>query len=182
MWPGGDSPSPPLPFTSSSYTMIDWNVAGAIGEMAGALAVVISLLYVGRQVRLANAQARSEAYRAISQSASELLTAWAGDDAFLPTVRSGVVERTLRLAELSADDQARAILRFAAGIRIFETIHRQVEAGTLDADAYEMFGGMMFRNPLFHDIWDRLKGAYAPDFAEVMERQFGLHGHLDDPA
>ena len=30
---------------------IDWNALGAIGEIAGAIAVVISLIYLARQIQ-----------------------------------------------------------------------------------------------------------------------------------
>jgi hypothetical protein len=158
---------------------MDWNMIGALGEIAGALAVVVSLVYVGRQVRLSNALARAEAYRVVSLRTSELLSGWATDEAFLPVVRSGIFERATRLSDLTPDEQTKALLHYAAGVRIFETIHRQVEAGMLGPDAYEIFGGLMFRTPLFEDAWTRLKGAYAEDFAGVMEERFGVSGHLE---
>jgi hypothetical protein len=158
---------------------MDWTMMGALGEIAGALAVVVSLVYLARQVRLSNALARAEAYRVVSLRASELLSAWATDDGFLPVVRSGIVKREAGLGDLTPDEQTKALLHYAAAIRIFETIHRHVESGMLRPDAYEIFGGMMFRTPLFEDVWARLEGAYAEDFAAVMEEKFGVSGHLD---
>jgi len=158
---------------------VDWNMIGAVGEIVGALAVVASLVYVGLQVRLGNALARAEAYRVVSLRTSEMLAAWAADEGFLHTVRVGILEHGARLEDLTEDEQTRAILQYAAAIRIFETIHRQVEAGTLGPDAYDMLGGLMFRTPLFQDAWKRLSGAYAPDFAQVIEERFGVRGHLE---
>lgn len=151
---------------------IDTLVAWA--EILGAIAVVVSLVYVGRQVQLGNVQARTDAFRAVSLSASELFTAWATDERFIPIARAGIVERSLLLSDLDADDQTRVILHFAAGIRIFETIHRHVEAGVLGEDAYELFGGMIFRSPLFADAWQQLGGAHSEEFARVMEQRFDL--------
>lgn len=153
---------------------------GAVGEIIGALAVVASLVYVGRQVRLGNALARAEAYRVVSLRMSELLAGWAMDDEFLRTVREGVFERKAGLSDLSPDEQTRAILHFASAVRIFETIHRQVEAGMLGPDAYEMLGGVMFRNPLFCQVWGKLQGAYSEDFARLFESYFDVRGHLGE--
>jgi len=152
---------------------------GALGEIIGGIAVVASLVYVGRQVRLGNALARAEAYRVVSLRTSELLAGWATDEGFLHTARVGILEGKARLEDLTEDEQTKAVIHFAAAIRVFETIHRQVEAGMLEADAYEMVGGMMFRTPLFRDVWQKLGGAYAPDFARVVETHFGVDGHLD---
>ena len=158
---------------------MDWSMIGAIGEIVGALAVVASLVYVGRQVRLGNALAKAEAYRVVSLRTSEMLGAWAADEEFLRTARTGIFERSARLADLTADEQTKAVLYFASAVRIFETIHRQVEAGMLGPEAYDMLGGLMFRTPLFEDVWRRLRGAYAPDFAQVIEERFGVRGHLE---
>jgi len=60
-------------------------------------------------------------------------------------------------------------------------IHRQVETGVLDPDAYDMLGGIMFRAPLFQDVWQMLRGAYSADFAHLVERRFRVRGHLSVP-
>lgn len=40
---------------------MNWDALGAIGEIIGAVAVVVTLLYVARQIRQANAQTRAQA-------------------------------------------------------------------------------------------------------------------------
>lgn len=40
---------------------MNWDAIGAIGEMVGAVAVVITLLYVARRIHQANAQTRASA-------------------------------------------------------------------------------------------------------------------------
>jgi len=40
---------------------MNWDALGAIGEIVGALAVVVTLLYVGRQIHQANAQSQASA-------------------------------------------------------------------------------------------------------------------------
>ena len=41
---------------------MDWTAWGALGELLGALAVVITLVYLAKQVRYSNIIARAEAY------------------------------------------------------------------------------------------------------------------------
>jgi len=129
-------------------------------------------------VRHGNALERAEAYRAVNLKASGMFTEWAKDDGFLHAARAGIFGGGARLADLTPDEQTRVLLHFAGAIRIFETIHRQVEAGVLDPGAYGILGGLMFRTPLFADVWVRLKGAYADDFAREIEERFDVHGHV----
>jgi len=35
-----------------------------------------------------------------------------------------------------------------------------------------MSGGIMFRSPLFHDVWPGLRTAYAADFIAIVEQRF----------
>jgi hypothetical protein len=164
---------------------MDWSMWGAIGEISGAVAVVISLVYVGRQVRLGNALARAEAYRSVSTAMSTLTREWARDPLFVPVVREGILGGSAGIEAFSPDDQTRAILHLATAVRVFETVHRQVEAEILGPEAYDMLGGVMFRTQLFKDVWPHLRRAYAPDFALFMEEQFDLeHGppHTGEPA
>ena len=154
---------------------MDWSMWGAIGEISGAIAAVSSLVYVGRQVRLGNALARAEAYRSVSTAMSTLTREWARDPLFIPVVRQGILGGSAGIEDFSPDDQTRAILHLATAVRVFETVHRQVEARILGPEAYDMLGGLMFRNQLFRDVWPHLHRAYAPDFALFMEERFDLH-------
>jgi len=43
---------------------VNWEMLGALGEIAGAVAVVISLVYLARQIGVSNRLARAEAWRA----------------------------------------------------------------------------------------------------------------------
>lgn len=153
---------------------MDWSMWGAIGEISGAIAVVISLVYVGRQVRFGNALARAEAYRSVATAMSTLTREWARDPHFVPVARQGILGGSARLADFSPDDQTRAILHLATAVRVFETVHRQVESEILGPEAYEMLGGVMFKTQLFRDVWPHLRPAYAPDFALFMEEHFRL--------
>jgi len=46
---------------------MNWEAIGAIGELVGALVVVMSFLYLGRQIRLSTRQQRMEGHRAMAE-------------------------------------------------------------------------------------------------------------------
>lgn len=151
---------------------MDWNLIASISQLVGAAAVVASLIYVALQLRLSNALARAEAYRVVSLRVSEMTGEWAKDEDFIPVVRTTLFERTAQMDDLSPDQRTKLVLYYSSSLRIYETIHRQVEAGVLDEDAYDMLGGVMFRAPVFSDVWQSLGAAYSPDFARLIEKRF----------
>jgi hypothetical protein len=152
---------------------MDWTMVGALGEVAGAVAVVASLLYVGRQVRQNNRIARAEAYRDVTMGWARLLHLWADDrSAAKALMESG---SDMRLTDLAADVQNSFLLRISATFRVFETIYRQVTEEILDAEALDMlFGQGDATTPMFRDAWARLKGSYSPGFRAFVEERFDL--------
>ena len=52
---------------------MNWDAIGAIGEIVGALAVVISLMYLAAQIRTSNAAAKQAAMQEIYTLNDELL-------------------------------------------------------------------------------------------------------------
>ena len=50
---------------------MDWDAIGAIGEIAGAVAVIITLIYLARQIREASRQVRINSITSINQLINE---------------------------------------------------------------------------------------------------------------
>jgi hypothetical protein len=154
---------------------MDWTMVGALGEVGGAVAVVASLLYVGRQVRQNNRIARAEAYREVTMGWAQLLHRWADDP---PTAKALMESGTgIRLADLPEGVRDAFLLRIAATFRVFETIYHQVAEGILDDDALDMLWGQATGStPLFQDAWARLRGSYRPEFRAFVEGRYELLG------
>ena len=152
---------------------MDWTMVGALGEAAGAVAVVASLLYVGRQVRQNNSIARAEAYREVTMGWARLLHLWADDrPAANALMQSGA---GTRLADLPEDVQNSFLLRISATFRVFETIYQQVTEGILDSEALDMlWGHSATTTPMFRDAWVRLRDSYSPRFTAFVEGRFGF--------
>ena len=78
---------------------MNWDAIGAMGELIGALAVIITLLYVGRQIREANAQTQAMSRYSLIEALGEinLLVASSKENA-------SVFRRGLEGQELDADE------------------------------------------------------------------------------
>ena len=77
---------------------MDWSAVGAVGELLGALAVVSSLLYVGRQLRQSNTMARAAAWQALNSS----MNAWGTTMAASPELSAALAK--MQLHDLRRDD------------------------------------------------------------------------------
>ena len=90
---------------------MDWAAISAVGEIIGALAVVITLVYLSRQIRYANRQSEIEAFRQTWDNLNQLC------DAFSESreVASVVTRGREQLSNLDAED-----------FLIFEHIHMRL--------------------------------------------------------
>ena len=55
---------------------MNWDAIGAIGDLVGGVAVIVSLVYVGLQMRQGNKISKSESLRELASEAKELFLWW----------------------------------------------------------------------------------------------------------
>ncbi len=150
---------------------MNWTMIGALGELGGAIAVVASLLYVGHQVQQNNRIARAEAYRDITLSWAKMLHQWANDPPAARVFMEGGA--VIRLADLPEPVRVPYLLRYAAMIRVQETIFRQVNEGVLGSEALEILPRNV--TPLVRDAWSVLKGSYTDDFRAYIDQRYRMN-------
>ena len=152
---------------------MDWTAWGALGELLGALAVVITLVYLAKQVRYSNVIARAEAYRDTRGRIAQMLDQWSNDrdwaDLFIQ-----IRFRGLRRHELSREQRAQAGLRFQVLVNQYAGIFHDVELGILPSSAYDLVGKVTFSTPYMKDVWPLLRDEHSSSFVEFFERQFDL--------
>lgn len=96
---------------------MDWNMIGAIGEVVGAVAVVVTLFYLARQIRDSALQDRREQYSQLNRDFLQLPSAIASDESFADVFFQGTIDP----ASLNQAQRA----RFYSGVLI---IFRSIEA------------------------------------------------------
>ena len=69
---------------------MNWDALGAIGEIIGAVAVVVTLLYVARQIRQANAQTQATARYSFVEAYGHMNTSISGNKAVASVFRRGI--------------------------------------------------------------------------------------------
>ncbi len=152
---------------------MNWTAVGAIGEALGAIAVVLTLAYLAKQVRQSNRIAKAEAFRSARVRLADLLESWAADgewsELFIRIRFTG-----LRREDLTPRERAVAGLRYQSLFHHLAAIYEDTEIGILPPTAYLILGTEVFTVPYVRDVWPLLRKDHSPGFVEYFEAHFGL--------
>jgi hypothetical protein len=131
---------------------MNWDAAGAIGEIIGALAVVISLAYLAIQIRTQNTEARLASVHEILAGFRETLHVFA---------TGGVAEVMAKANEDYESLSNSEALRLLAGVlpvlRLWEEAYVQNEQGRLESRFWKGINSQCFEYlsyPALYRIWE----------------------------
>ncbi|HUE77864.1 MAG TPA: hypothetical protein VMM83_07985 [Longimicrobiales bacterium] len=148
---------------------MNWDAIGAIGEIVGAAAVVVTLFYLARQIRQNTRMARAEMTK----------------DLYLAS-RAAIMNVTSndRLAEIWADirpfeDEAAARRHtfYQSFFRLYELQFNLAKQGLLDeslAKSYVLVIRMFARTRHFEAYWSGARKEFHQDFADYVDEQVRL--------
>ena len=148
---------------------MNWDAIGAIGEIIGALAVVITLFYLARQVKHSTRMARAEMTKDLYLASRTAIMDVAASD---------------RLAEIWADirpfeDEAAARRHtfYQSFFRLYELQFNLANQGLLDAGiatSYVLVIRMFARTRHFDAYWAGARGEFHEDFAAYVDEQIRI--------
>ena len=152
---------------------MNWDAIGAIGEIIGALAVVLSLVYLARQMRTSNRLAISEAFRNANSQVNAINTTFGVNPEFHNTFRK-VVNGALR-DDMEPNERTMADFWLVSVCNIYDQLSRDVREGILDSSAKDFAGKGLFELPYFAEAWPLFKLHLNSQFVFEMERDFKLN-------
>ena len=139
-----------------------------IRQSLGAAGVIISLLFVGMQIRESNIQARAGAYREIGISTAEFhrgftarMNRVATESQYLEAVKRWTLEDWETMERIETAD-----------LRMLEMIQLQVEQGLLSSDAVARLGydwGPILSSPAFACLWPELRTQVGSSVRKLIE-------------
>ena len=141
---------------------------GAIGEFVSGIAVVVSLVYVGLQVRYNTAAIRASSAQAFADSINGVNFVAAGDQ---PRVARLVFEEPDSMSE---DERVSAEFMTLATCRSFESALLQAELGAFDAQTIDMVRlslRRLFATDFYREWWDRQQFPFTDRFVRFVEDQ-----------
>ena len=112
---------------------MDWDALGAAGEVLGAVAVLITLFYLARQVKQNTEEIRSANYHGVTDSFNEINLAVAKNPELARVWRLG----NEAYEELSADERYQFGFFMHATFRVLDVIKFQSQQGTGDMTLWE---------------------------------------------
>ena len=138
---------------------------GNYGEFVGAIAVVVTLIYLTAQIRQNNELLRSESRQTLVANDLTSLTAnLENTDVFAKLVSEG---------ELSAEDQLRLSFMYSLDLRNREFEYFQYTNGLLDEETWLAYRHVILINHstgLGRTWWHEIgRGIVDPDFAELVD-------------
>ena len=114
---------------------MNWIIVSAVAEIAAALAVVLSLAYLARQVNDSVAQSRITNYHRIFSEFSQLQNMIASSAETTAILRRGLTN----LAELNPDEKLRFSALVLTMFRGWEAAHRYHSRGWVEAELWVQF-------------------------------------------
>ena len=147
---------------------MNWTAIGAIGEFLGATGVIITLIYLARQVRQNTRATRLSTSHSISAAARDWNRPLLNDPELAWAFQVGTEDPT----KLDEKEQARFIELCFSLFRMFEDAHYQFQKGALDPDVwmgYEKLYAAYAKAPGFQAYWERRKETFRPEFQELID-------------
>ncbi len=141
---------------------------GAIGELVGGVAVIVSLIYVGLQVRHNTAAIRAGSAQAFADSINGVNLVAAGEQ---PRVGRLVFEDPESMTE---DERVSAEFMTLATCRSFESALLQAELGAFDAQTIDMVRRSLrglFATDFYRSWWERQQFPFTDRFVRFVEDQ-----------
>ena len=153
---------------------MDWDAIGAVGEIVGAAAVVLSLFYVGLQVRHSATAVRGQTYESLSASTIDVTMQLTADLDLSLAMRSAMLGE-----EVHPDQDSRVATTIHCYTRIAATAHYQYELGLLDGEQLKNLtaaNAVHLSSPIGKRYWNSNKRLFSRSFVSYIEQEMSGQG------
>lgn len=141
---------------------MNWEAVSAVAEILGAIAVVVTLIYLAIQIRQSTKVARSATRQAIAESAAQL-----GADMLENSGMAEIFVKHFNGEELSAVEELRLQARCYRDMRHWENVHYQVSQGLVTKDQWSGFRknlASLLTLPVYRRYWEHESEHFSQDF------------------
>ena len=137
-------------------------------ELVGFVSIVLSLGFVGLEIRQNSRAVRGATNIAISNQVMDMAMEIASNER-LGKLVSLMMEDNIKNEALNPEDRTSAQMLIYAGIRRIENVFLQVEDGILDARAFDRIGMSFYRTNIARKTWDIYSNYFDKDFILFFE-------------
>ena len=146
---------------------MNWDAIGAISEALGALGVILTLIYLVRQIKQNTAATRSSAAASYSQSSMSIANLLSRD-VETNSLFYGYLDGS---RELSMEEIRRAQAIVSVYLHAMEEAFDLYREGTLTEEKWESRYrqvGWLTNRPGFKEYWSEFGSVYADSFSEIV--------------
>ena len=146
---------------------MNWDAIGAIGEIVGAGAVVVSLAYLAVQIRAQNRQARTDAIHEISIGFRETVGKFGSGE-----MADILVRGNEDFDSLSESETLQLIINLAAILRAWEEAFMRYEDKSLDQRSWDTmtnYYSFILNAPAFQKAWALRKDQFDSAFCAYVD-------------
>ena len=154
---------------------INWDAVGAVGELASAIAVVITLIYLAKQLGAAARQQRLDGHRAVSEEFNRINDIWLDQD------NTGMLVRAWNDWEsASPQEQHLCWVFFTKVFNHTQSLFVMWQAGSIDGSVYlaeeEMCCQFLVTSG-GSKWWEMMSGAHSQPFIERINAALAAKEH-----
>jgi len=156
---------------------MNWEAIGAIGETLGAMAVVVSLVYLAIQIRIQNRESRISTINGLTEQWNALLASIAQDEELSSTWAQG-----LRGAEFDEPEEVRFRAIANSYLHIMEGLYLQHIDGRFDDRLWSGVDGSLtdlLPAPGIRRFWSGRRHWYSLEFQAFVETRMAELGESD---
>jgi hypothetical protein len=150
---------------------MNWEALGAIGEIVGAVAVVLTLGYLAVQIRQNTRSARASTSYHSTTRASAITTAIAQQKDLAHLFRTGLAG----LDQLEDDDdRIRFVMLLSTMLREFDDLFFQYRVGNLSLEQWETWRQSLrniLGSPGFSPFWELRSPSFTESFRKFIEAE-----------
>ena len=145
---------------------------GMLREGLAALGVILSLVFVGYEIRQNTQVSTAAAIQGVTDQSLEIILAWTEDEeavALLGRVLNGEGP-----SDFTDSENTKLRLMYLGALRVAESRYRQSTLGIIENPTILGGSAAILRAPYLVERWEQLKSAVPPDFAVHFEAEYGL--------
>ena len=145
---------------------MNWEAAGAIGEIVGAIAVVATLLYLSRQISATKTSLRRQQSQEITALFNETHNLIAGSPAL-----SDAMAKLEAGSEIARGEAYQVRHMFLAAMNAFDNFYIQSaeKDALMDVDEVEQMVIQYLKEPWIGDLWNENSAFFSKDFRTFVD-------------
>ena len=148
---------------------MNWDAVGAIGEIVGAVMVLVTLIYLSIQIRNNTREVKTENVHRVTDSFNQLNLLVASDERLAELWHRGMANYD----DLSDTEKASFGFMQLAAFRIYDSLYYQIQRDTGDVRQWD--GELntirwFFSSRGARDWWNQQQFAFSPDFQRFIDK------------